>query len=174
MAMKKLAHVRCWFVGYAHRLIPLVQVLLHPVSAFDLALSSTVNTPNTVNSPGASYPHRRWHNISLKLPSFIDLFAAWLNHVLRMADTPNVGQNIIVPVQNPPLERDHFFEVQHIVALILQYHKDDWLSLPIGHYVDLARPFLLHAARFACSADECHARRPTSATNAICSASRRL
>ncbi|KAG2074707.1 hypothetical protein BDR04DRAFT_1092932 [Suillus decipiens] len=65
-----------------------------------------------------------------------DFFKTWLNNILRAADRPNVGQNIVQPVQIQPLERDHFFEVQHIVTLIME--DGNWMQTPIGQYIDLA------------------------------------
>ncbi|KAG2116242.1 hypothetical protein BD769DRAFT_1486833 [Suillus cothurnatus] len=65
-----------------------------------------------------------------------DFFKTWLNSILRAADRPHVGQNIVQPVQNLPIERDHFFEVQHIVTLIME--DGNWMQTPIGQYIDLA------------------------------------
>lgn len=65
-----------------------------------------------------------------------DLFTTWLNHILRMSDRPHVGQTIVQPVQYRPTERDHFFEVQHIVTLIME--DGTWLQTPIVQYMDLA------------------------------------
>lgn len=65
-----------------------------------------------------------------------DFLQAWLNSILRAADRPNVGQDIVQPVQTPPIERDHFFEVQHVVNLIME--DGNWMQTPIGQYIDLA------------------------------------
>ena len=54
-----------------------------------------------------------------------------------MTDNSNVGQTILNPVQVAPLERDHFFEVQHFIGFLWESYENTWQTLPIGHYVDL-------------------------------------
>ncbi|KAG1860890.1 hypothetical protein F4604DRAFT_1684156 [Suillus subluteus] len=75
-----------------------------------------------------------------------DYLKVWLNSILRAAagrqtDPTSRGQNIVQgphAVQNLPTERDHFFEVQHIVTLITE--DGNWMQAPIGvgQYIDLA------------------------------------
>ncbi|VDC04256.1 unnamed protein product [Peniophora sp. CBMAI 1063] len=87
------------------------------ISMFDMELSSLGDTRR---APPDHYQH-------------------WLNRVLRMSYSENAFQVVNVnPWRQPTHEHDHFFEVQHIVTFILTRHDYQWLSFPIGLFVDLA------------------------------------
>jgi hypothetical protein len=55
--------------------------------------------------------------------------------MLRAADQPFIGQTIVQPLQQGQLQRDHFFEIQHIVDLIME--DGNWLQKPIVEFLDL-------------------------------------
>lgn len=66
---------------------------------------------------------------------------AVLNAILRTYYS-NSNYNTLAPPAIPPVEIDHFFEVQHIVALLQQnpplIDPNSWYNVPIGQFVDLA------------------------------------
>ncbi|KAF8533617.1 hypothetical protein BDD12DRAFT_810024 [Trichophaea hybrida] len=66
---------------------------------------------------------------------------AVLNAILRTYYSKS-NFNTLAPPANPPIEVDHFFEVQHIVALLKQnpplINPNSWYDVPIGQFVDLA------------------------------------
>lgn len=77
---------------------------------------------------------------------------AVLNAILRTYYS-NSNYNTLAPPAIPPVEIDHFFEVQHIVALLQQnpplIDPNSWYNVPIGQFVDLAtfRMYLTHQVK---------------------------
>ncbi|KAG7085551.1 hypothetical protein E1B28_003108 [Marasmius oreades] len=74
---------------------------------------------------------------------------AMLNHILRMTDAASNFQSIVNPVQAPPLQRDHFLEVQHIVDIVLGRYGTVWYNLAQGLFIDLATFVSEHRNLFA-------------------------
>lgn len=66
---------------------------------------------------------------------------AILNDILRVGFSRSDFNVIDNPVMAAPYEVDHFFEVQHVVSLLLQNHLIDpnsWYGEQTGYFMDLA------------------------------------
>ncbi|KAK7054730.1 hypothetical protein VNI00_003193 [Paramarasmius palmivorus] len=69
--------------------------------------------------------------------------AAQLNALLRMTWAPSNYNSIRTPPQVAPLQKDHFLEVQHFVAILIRIMKgfgeyDNWYTQQVGYFIDLA------------------------------------
>ncbi|KAL0954692.1 hypothetical protein HGRIS_003641 [Hohenbuehelia grisea] len=62
---------------------------------------------------------------------------ALLNAILRVHFSSS-DFNTLNPPAQAPVEIDHFWEVQHVVALIIPIIGDNWYPLPIGEFMDLS------------------------------------
>lgn len=62
---------------------------------------------------------------------------ALLNNILRVHFSTS-DFNTLAPAAQPPVEIDHFFEVQHIVNIIIPVIGSNWYTLPIGQFLDLS------------------------------------
>lgn len=61
----------------------------------------------------------------------------------------SAGQVILNPVQAAPRERDHFWEIQHVVVYLLGWQGGNWQTRSIGEYMDLVRT-LSRATMYSC------------------------
>lgn len=60
-----------------------------------------------------------------------------LNAILRTHFSP-ADYNLLNPAAAPPVEIDHFFEVQHIADIIVPLLGPNWYDVPIGEFLDLS------------------------------------
>jgi hypothetical protein len=62
---------------------------------------------------------------------------ALLNSLLRIYFAPS-NFNLLNPAAPNPVEIDHFFEVQHVVDIIVPVLGGNWYTVPVGEFLDLS------------------------------------